>query len=228
MFVIPNSSAMDATASSGGPGTFVATIATGSPAQIASLVTQRLRQAEQFLQIIEQLGGTTQQLSQSWSGAASQAAVQKITSTVAAFSQIVKVIQTGAGLLGTSGTLVGSAQTGYSAVVSAVNPTVASLMSNPWTYSAAVALSTTSSASLRAFISAIQAALQGLGSGQLMQQVSTLMRVIQQVEQLAGNQSGASAGSAASLSAIAAPVTTAIAPMVKPAALTSAAGPGSL
>jgi uncharacterized protein YukE len=226
MFLIPNSSAMDATASSGGPGTFVGTIATGSPEQIAVLAAQRLRQAEQFLQIIEQLNGATQQLSTAWSGSASQAAVQKITSTVAAFQKIVKVIQTGSALLGTSGTLVKSAQAGYTAVVSSVNPTVASLMSSPWTYGAATALSTAASSSLRAYITGVQAVLQGLGSGQLMQQVAMVMKVIQEIQQLSGGASASSsAGSVASLASVPSPATQAVAGTVSQPAAAAGQGP---
>jgi hypothetical protein len=228
MFMIPNSSAMDATASSGGPITFLPTIATGSPEQVAALVTQRLRQAEQFLQVIEQLKGATQQLSQAWAGSASEAAAQKITSTVAAFQEIVGVIQVGAGLIGTSGALIGSAQTAYTSVVSAVNPTVAALMSNPWSYSAAVALSTAASSSLRAFIMGIQGVLSGLGGGQLMQQVATLMQIIQEIQQLSRSGS-ASAGQLLSLASIAAPIAAPVSPPPVASAVgqqVAAAGPG--
>lgn len=219
--LIPNSSAMDATASSGGPGTFVMTIATGSPEQIASLVTQRLRQAEQYLQLIEQLSSATQQLQKAWTGGASEAAVKKITDTVSAFQKIVKVIQTGSKLLGVSGTLVKSAQTAYTGVVSSVNPTVAGLMSNPWTYSSAVALSTATSSSLRAYITGVQGVLQGLGSGQIMQQVTMLMQIVQEIEKLAGG------GAAPSATSVSVPAMSTVQPLLNgittytPAALAS-------
>ena len=77
MFVIPNSSAMDATAYGGGPGTFVAQIATGSPESIEALVAQRLKQAEQFLALINQARSATQTLSKAWSGTASDTAVNR-------------------------------------------------------------------------------------------------------------------------------------------------------
>lgn len=192
-FMIPDSSAMNATSACGGPITVLPSIVTGSPEQIAAHVAQRVQQAEKFLQIIEQLNSATNQLSSAWSGGASEAAVQKISSTVSAFMSIVKVIQAGASLLSTSGILVGSAQTAYTSVVSAVNPTVASLMSNPWSYSAAVALSTSASSSLSGYIMGVQGVLQALGGGQMMQQVTMLMRIAQQIEQLA--TSGASVSS---------------------------------
>jgi uncharacterized protein YukE len=214
-FPIPPSFAMDATAAGGGPSTMLPSIATGSPAQISSHVAQRLRQAEQFIQIIESLTSTTQQLSSAWSGSASEAAVQKITTTVSAFMRIVKVIQSGSALLGVSGATVQSAQTAYTGVVSSVNPTVASLMSNPWTYSAATALSTAASGSLRSYIGLCQGLLTGLGSGNMMQQVSALMMIIQEIEQLSQSSSASSASSATSVATVpstATPATTAQSP----------------
>jgi hypothetical protein len=76
-----------------------------------------------------------------------------------------------------------------------VNPTVASLMSNPWTYGAAVALSTATSASLRAFIMAIEGLLQALGVGQLGTEIATLVSIATQIQQLAGGGAAAAAGS---------------------------------
>jgi hypothetical protein len=202
---------MDATAAGGGPSTILPTIVTGSPQQIAAMVMQRMRQAQQFLQIIQQLQGSAQQLSQVWTGSASQAATQKIMSTVAAFQKIVSVIQAGSKMLGTAGTLVGSAQAGYTGVVSAVNPTVAGLMSNPFTYNAAVALSTSTSSTLKAFTTGIQGALQGLGAGQLMGQVSMLMQIIQEIEQLS-KSGGSSAGTLPNLGSIATPIAAPVTP----------------
>jgi hypothetical protein len=189
VFVIPNSSAMDATAYGGGPGTFVAQIATGSPESIEALVAQRLKQAEQFLALINQARTATQTLSKAWGGQASETAVKKFTDTLSSFEQIVKVIQVSSNLLTTSSTLIKTAQTGYTSVVNAVNPTVASLASNWWTYWAAVSLSTSVSAALRAFINGIEAMLSALGGGQLMQEVTTVIKIIGDIEKLIGSGS---------------------------------------
>ena len=189
MFVIPNSSAMDATAYGGGPGTFVAQIATGSPESIEALVAQRLKQAEQFLALINQARSATQTLSKAWGGNASETAVKKFTDTLNSFEQIVKVIQASSQLLTTSSTLIKAAQTGYTTVVNAVNPTVASLASNWYTYWAAVSLSTSVSATLRAFINGIEAMLSALGGGQLMQEVTEVIKIIGDVEKLIGSGS---------------------------------------
>lgn len=189
MFAIPNSSAMDATAMGGGPGTFVAQIATGNPESIEQLVAQRLKQAEQFLSLINQARSAVQTLEKAWGGQASETAVKKFTDTLSSFEQIIKVIQTSSQLLTTSSTLIKTAQTGFTSVVNAVNPTVQALASNWYTYGAAVSLSTSVSATLRAFINGIEAILSALGGGQLMQEVAAIIKIIGDVEQLIGSGS---------------------------------------
>jgi len=111
MFDFPNSSAMDATASSGGPSTFLMQIVTGQPQQIAQHSTGLLQKATQFISLADQFTKAAEQLGKVWSGQASQSAVQKITSSIQSFQKIIQVIQNGAKLLGISGTLVQSAQT---------------------------------------------------------------------------------------------------------------------
>jgi|GEM_PF-3121913 len=189
VFAIPNSSAMDATAMGGGPGTFVAQIATGSPESIEKLVAQRLKQAEQFLSLINQARSAVTTLEKAWGGHASETAVKKFTDTLNSFEQIVKVIQVSSDLLTTSSTLIKAAQTGYTTVVNAVNPTVQALASNWWTYAAAVSLSTAVSATLRAFINGIEAMLSALGGGQLMQEVTEVIKIIGDIEKLVGSGS---------------------------------------
>jgi uncharacterized protein YukE len=206
MFDFPNSSAMDATASSGGPGTFLMQIVTGQPQQIAQHSTSMLAKATQFVSLLDEFTKASEQLKQVWSGQASESALQKITSSLQSFEKIIQVIQNGAKLIGVSGTLVQSAQTAYKSVVGSVNPTVAGLMSNPWTYGAAVALSTSTSAALRAFIMAIEGLLQGLGVGQLGTEIASLVTIITEIEQLfAGTQTAtATAGTTPTTTSIAA------------------------
>jgi hypothetical protein len=133
------------------------------------------------------------QLAQVWSGAASETALKKITDSLQSFEKIIKVVQDGAQLLGVAGTLVKTAQTAYTSVVSAVNPTVAALMSNPWTHAAAVALSTATSASLRGFIEAIGGLLKTLGLTKLATELTTLVQIIQELEKLFSGNKSASA-----------------------------------
>lgn len=187
MFDFPDSSAMDATASSGGPGTFLREIATGQPARIAQHSCDLLAKATQFVAMLDEFTRAAEQLRTAWSGAASQLAAEQITGSLRAFEDIITVVQTGARVLGASGVLVQSAQTAYRAVVGSVNPTVASLMSSPWTYGAAVALSTATSASLRTYITTIEERLRELGIGQLGPQIAVLAAIATHIEQLASH-----------------------------------------
>ncbi|WP_103339818.1 WXG100 family type VII secretion target [Amycolatopsis sp. CA-126428] len=199
MLTFPNSSAMDATASSGGPITILPQIVTGQPEQIAKHVVDLVRKAEQFLSMYNELTKAADQLGKIWSGAASESALKKINDSLGQLTKIIDVVQKGAELLGVSGTLIKTAQEAYRAVVAAVNPTVAALMSNWWTYGAAVALSTATSASLRAFITAIGALLKALGAVDLAQQVTTLAQVIGEIEKLFHHGSGSSGATTPSI-----------------------------
>ena len=199
MLTFPNSSAMDATASSGGPITILPQIVTGQPEQIAKHVADLVRKAEQFISMYNELTKAADQLGKIWSGAASESALKKISDSLDQLTKIINVVQKGAELLGVSGTLIKTAQEAYRAVVSAVNPTVAALMSNWWTYGAAVALSTATSASLRAFITAIGALLKALGAVDLAQQITQLAQVIGQIEKLFHHDSGSSGATTPSI-----------------------------
>ncbi|MEV7041975.1 hypothetical protein [Amycolatopsis sp. NPDC051061] len=199
MLTFPNSSAMDATASSGGPITILPQIVTGQPEQIAHHVVDLVKKAEQFLSMYTELTKAADQLGKIWSGAASESALKKIGDSLKQLETIITVVQKGAELLGISGTLIKTAQQAYRSVVAAVNPTVASLMSNPWTYGAAVALSTATSASLRAFITAIGALLKALGAVDLAQQITQLAQVIGEIEKLFHHDSGSSGATTPSI-----------------------------
>jgi hypothetical protein len=199
MLTFPNSSAMDATASSGGPITILPQIVTGQPEQIAHHVVDLVKKAEQFLSMYTELTKAADQLGKIWSGAASESALKKIGDSLKQLETIITVVQKGAELLGISGTLIKTAQQAYRSVVAAVNPTVASLMSNPWTYGAAVALSTATSASLRAFITSIGALLKALGAGDLAQQITQLAQVIGAIEKLFHHDSGSAGATTPSI-----------------------------
>jgi uncharacterized protein YukE len=222
--LFPNSSAMDATASSGGPITFLPEIVTGSPEQIAQHVAEMLQKAMKFMSLVEEFTKAAEQLEKVWSGDASESALKKISESLQSFQKIIKVIEEGAELLGIAGTLVQTAQTAYRTVVSAVNPTVASLMSNPWTYSAAVALSTATSASLRGFIQAIGAVLKALGAVDLAQKLTALATIIGEIEKLfgGGGQDGNTPGTPAPGSSGSAGATPVTAPQTPPSVATDA------
>jgi uncharacterized protein YukE len=192
--IFPNSSAMDATATSGGPITVLPQIFTGSPEQIAQHVAEVLKKAAECQSLYTEFTKAAEQLEKTWSGAASESALKKISDSLGSLTKIISVVEKGAELLGISGTLVKTAQEAYRATVSAVNPTVAALMSNWWTYGAAVALSTATSASLRAFIEAIGALLKALGVVDLANQISQLATIITELEKLFGATSATTPG----------------------------------
>ena len=217
----PPSYAMDATAGSGGPSTILPQIVTGSPEAILAHVSELLQKAQQFSSLIEEFKKAETQLQQAWSGHAADSAVKKIESSLQSFTEIVNVINNGAKLLQSSATMLTTAQTGYTSVVGAVNPTVAGLMSNPYTYSAAVALSTSSSSTLRGFITAVGALMKTLGAVNLASELSTVAQIIGQLEQLFNNK-GAAASTGSTATTTSAPVTAPVAPT----SVASAAGAG--
>lgn len=190
----PPSYAMDATASGGGPSTVLPQIVTGSPEAILSHVSELLQKAQQFVSLIEEFRKAEQQLQQVWSGHAADSAVKKIEDSLKSFTDIVNVINKGAQLLQQSATLVKTAQTGYTSVVGAVNPTVAGLMSNPYTYSAAVALSTSTSGALKGFIQAVSALLKTLGAVNLASELTAVTQIISTLEQLFSNKGTGASG----------------------------------
>jgi hypothetical protein len=224
MLTFPNSSAMDATASSGGPITILPQIVTGQPEQIAQHVLDLVKKAEQFLSMYTELSKAADQLGKIWSGAASESALKKITDSLDQLTKIIDVVQKGAELLGISGTLIKTAQQAYRSVVAAVNPTVASLMSNPWTYGAAVALSTATSASLRAFITSIGALLKALGAGDLAQQITQLAQVIGAIEKLFHHDSGSTGATTPSIGTTPVTAPQAPSPVASPAGQQAVAG----
>src|SRR3954465_5695635 len=125
MLTFPNSSAMDATAASGGPITVLPQIVTGQPEQIAQHVLDLVKKAEQFLSMYNELTKAADQLGKIWSGAASESALPKISESLGQLTKIINVVEKGAELLGVCGTLIKTAQEAYRGGAAAVNPAVA-------------------------------------------------------------------------------------------------------
>ncbi|WP_037367117.1 WXG100 family type VII secretion target [Amycolatopsis orientalis] len=222
--LFPNSSAMDATASGGGPITVLPQIVTGQPEQIAKHVLDLLHKAAELTSLYTELSKAADQLGKVWSGEASESALQKISHSLEQLTKIITVIEKGAELLGVSGTLVKAAQEAYRSVVAAVNPTVASLMSNWWTYGAAVALSTATSATLRGFITAVGGLLKALGAGDLANQITQVATIIGDLEKLFHHGSSDANGAAGNAAISGTPVS---APQL-PAPVASASGQAAI
>ncbi|GAB3381706.1 WXG100 family type VII secretion target [Amycolatopsis echigonensis] len=222
--LFPNSSAMDATASGGGPITVLPQIVTGQPEQIAKHVLDLLHKAAELTSLYTELSKAADQLGKVWSGEASESALRKISHSLDQLTKIINVIEKGSELLGVSGTLVKTAQEAYRAVVAAVNPTVASLMSNWWTYGAAVALSTATSATLRGFITAVGGLLKALGAGDLANQITQVATIIGDIEKLFHHGSSDANGAAGNAAISGTPVS---APQL-PAPVASASGQAAI
>jgi uncharacterized protein YukE len=175
-----------------GGGSEIAVKIQGSPETVASTAAQRLQQAEQFMRIIEQLSSANQSLQQAWSGGASEAAVQKIMSSITSFIEIVEAIQEGAALLHLSSALTAMTQTVWNTVMGWVNPTVAHAMTCIYTWEFAEGLATGSVASMNTYVTGVQAALHVVGDTQMMQQVAVLTTIIMDIERLAQGGNAAS------------------------------------
>lgn len=186
----PVSAAMDVTAKGGGPGTFLHWIINGNPGQILKQVTELLQKASEFAQLYEQLKQAGEQLRKVWRGPASGAASKKITTLLESFTKIISVVREVARKLGLAASIIQKAQVAFKTIVAAINPTVAGLMSNPWTYAAAVALSTATSGALKGFLAALGALLKSLGAVELAAKLTTMAEVIGHLEKLVGLVTG--------------------------------------
>ncbi|WP_374205738.1 WXG100 family type VII secretion target [Crossiella sp. S99.2] len=186
----PVSAAMDATATGGGPGTFLNWIINGNPSQILKQVTDLLAKANEFAQLYDQLKQAGEQLRKVWRGPASGAASKKITTLLDSFTKIISVVKEVAQKLGLAASIIQKAQLAFKSIVAAINPTVSGLMSNPWTYAAAVALSTATSGALKGFLAALGALLKSLGAVELAAKLTTMAEVIGHLEKLVGLVTG--------------------------------------
>ncbi|WP_374213054.1 hypothetical protein [Crossiella sp. SN42] len=186
----PVSAAMDVTAKGGGPGTFLNWIINGNPGQILKHVTDLLAKANEFAQLYQQLRQAGEQLRKVWRGPASGAAGKKITNLLESFTKIISVVKEVAQKLGLAASIIQKAQLAFKTIVAAINPTVAGLMSNPWTYAAAVALSTATSGALKGFLAALGALLKSLGAVELAAKLTTMAEVLGQLEKLVGLVTG--------------------------------------
>ncbi|GAA2829879.1 hypothetical protein GCM10010452_67760 [Crossiella cryophila] len=193
----PVSAAMDATATGGGPGTFLNWIINGNPGQILKQVTDLVAKANEFKQLYDQLKQAGEQLRKVWRGPASGAATKKITTLLESFTKIISVVKEVAQKLGLAASIIQKAQTAFKAIVSAINPTVSGLMSNPWTYAAAVALSTATSGALKGFLAALGTLLKSLGAVELAAKLTTMSEVIGHLEKLVGLVTGKDPGTGA-------------------------------
>ncbi|MCX4471720.1 WXG100 family type VII secretion target [Micromonospora sp. NBC_01655] len=200
MFDIPNSGAMDAAASGRGPGTVaLPTIVGGNPQAILAHAAALTARVARLVTLLADLERAREQLREVWSaGSASDSVVQKLTKSFASFQQIIETVFAGVRELEGAAAQLTTAQTAYRAVVGAVNPTVAALMSNPYTQAAGRALAVSTTGILKAFLTGIGGILTAIGVTNLGQILTGLATIVGQVEQLfSKNNDGGSASAAA-------------------------------
>ncbi|MEU9506051.1 hypothetical protein AB0D32_07190 [Micromonospora sp. NPDC048170] len=186
MFDIPNSGAMDAAAGGRGPGTVaLPSIVGGDPSAIVAHAAALTTRVARLVTLLADLERAREQLREVWSaGSASESVVQKLNSSFASFQKIIETVYAGIRELEGAAAQLTTAQAAYRAVVGAVNPTVAALMSNPYTRAAGRALAVSTTGILKAFLTGIGGILTAIGVTNLGQILTGLATIVGQVEQL--------------------------------------------
>jgi hypothetical protein len=186
MYAIPNSAAMDTAAGGSGPGAAVLPwIVSAEPEQILRYGTDLLSRMARLVAIVGQIDVAGQQLRQSWpSGSASDGATAKVRAGLAGFTRITTAVQALQGEIQASAQAVQLVQHAYRTVISAVNPTVAALLSNPYTHAAATALATSTTSGLAGYVGATRAVLDTIGLVRLTAIITTLATIADDLKAL--------------------------------------------
>jgi hypothetical protein len=186
MYAIPNSSAMDAAAACGGPSaTVLPWIVSAEPQSVLQYAADLTQRVARLITIVERIEESKRALRHAWSsGSASDGAIQKITSTIEAFQRIASAVQALETQIKAVSTALQLVQQAYRAVVGAVNPTVATLLSNPYTRAAATSLATSTTASLSSFVHTSRTVLDQIGLVRLIAIVSALATIAGELDKL--------------------------------------------
>jgi len=201
--VAANASAMDAALGGAGPSTTILpTIVTGEPSAILSYAGQIAAKAAKLAGLLAALEQEREELAKVWSaGSASENVLSKLTKTFTTFNKIIDTANAAVDELGLAAAKITIAQAAYTVVVNAVNPVVAALISNPWTYGAGVALASVTTSLLKAFISALGAILNLIGNVKIIKLVLDLVAIAQTIHQLTSSGSGTDATATAAANA---------------------------
>ncbi len=196
MLNIPNSGAMDAAAGGAGPSTVaLPQIIGGNPAAILAHAAEVMQRATKLVGLLEDLERSKQQLRVAWPrGSASDHAQRKLSNSFRNFNETIQAVFSGVRELEAAAAKLEMAQNAYRSIVSAVNPTVAALLSNPWTQAAARALATSASSSLSGFLKSIAGVLNAIGAGNIGSIVTSLATIVGEIEKLFSKGGGGSGG----------------------------------
>nr|MDT0661545.1 hypothetical protein [Micromonospora sp. DSM 115978] len=186
MFQVPNSAAMDAAATGGGPSTVVLpSIVTGQPQTIVGYAADLAQQLAKLASLFQDVERARQELRKVWStGSASDNALDKVVKSVEAFKKISDAVEKVVTHLQSSAQIVKLVQAAYQAVVRAVNPVVAALLSNPFTQGAARALASVTTSALKAFTTIARTALDAIGLVKLAAAIISLVTIAGEVRNL--------------------------------------------
>jgi hypothetical protein len=186
VFQVPNSSAIDAAATGGGPGTVVLpSIITGQPQAIVTYATNLAQQVARLAALFQDVDRARQELRKVWSaGSASDNAVEKLVKSAEAFKKISDAVEKVITELTSSAEIIKIVQAAYQAVVRMVNPVVAALMSNPYTQGAARALASSTTAALKGFVTTVRTALDTIGLVKLVAAIASLVTVAREIQGL--------------------------------------------
>jgi hypothetical protein len=156
---------LDRAAMGRGPGTAVLPLLTGSDAGHVGDYAAQLRSRAHRLDVLAgELQDHRRRLRTVWpSGSASEAAGVRLDRTITQLADTTKLIADTAGQLQQAATVLRAAQTGFNQVVSATTPTVAALMSNPWTRGAATAMAVSTTGSLQTYFAALTKIMNAVG-----------------------------------------------------------------
>lgn len=195
MVSFANCSAIDAGCGGTVSGTILPQIISGNPQAILAHAAQVMQRATKLVGLLQDLERSQRQLREAWPrGSASDAAQQKLGNSFRNFGQTIQAIFSGVRELEAAAAKLQITQQGYNSVVSAMNPTVASLLSNPWTAAAGKALAATTAGSLSGFMKAMAGVFNAIGAGNIGNIVNSLATIVGEIEKLFSKDGGSGGG----------------------------------
>jgi hypothetical protein len=172
----------------------LASLMGGDPTAIMQYVGQLVQHSQRLVQLIGELDKKKQELRDVWpQGTASDQAGESTASTLDTFIQAIAPMTAGAQALTGVATSLRGAQAGYSGAMTATEPVVQSLMSNPFTQGAGVATAMGVAGQVKTFLTGIGTLLTSLGLkdiGAAFTQLGTIVGSVESVFNSITGQSG--------------------------------------
>jgi hypothetical protein len=173
----------------------LASLIGGDPAAILRHVGQLVQHAQKLVQLVGELDKKKQELRDAWpKGSASDQAGESTASALDTFIQAIKPMTAGAQALTGVATSLQGAQSGYTSAMTATEPVVQSLMSNPFTQSAGIATAMGVTGQVKTFLTAIGSLLTSLGLKDIGAAFTQLGTIIGSVESVFNAITGQSNG----------------------------------